>query len=386
MNKRLLTALVLTACCLGGLHVAHTVHAGQDPHPRAAAALDKQLGHWAQAAPSEEVLAMRRLNPEWDFMQRTFLVLALANEALAAPDQQGTYLPVIDRVIEDTLAQEAQHGQHWYLLSYADRDPFRSTTGRSLFVDGEIAVMLGARLILAEDPAVHAAFDARIAVLRSEMLASPSLSAESYPDEVWTFCNSFALVALRMHEVTSGADHSDLTQAWLDHAKRTLIDPETGLLVSSTHYDGRPKEGPEGSSIWLVASNLLLVDPDFAAEQYAGAKEHLGGRVGTMAYAKEWPSSQAGQIDVDSGPILPYIEASASSSGFALLAARAFEDGSHELALRRALDAADLVLALDPELAQMADNPVGEAVLLYAFSFGPLWAHINATPAAAAPS
>ena len=61
-------------------------------------------------------------------------------------------------------------------------------------------------------------------------------------------------------------------------------------------------------------------------------------------------------------------------------AATAFQDAEHEIALRRALDAADLMLALDPELAAAADNPVGESVLLYAMSFGPLWAQLAEAP------
>ncbi len=379
MKKRLLW-LALIPLSLGALHVAHTAHAATDPHPMEVRALTHQLALWDGSSPTEEVTAMRRMNPEWDFMQRTFMVLSLANRAAEDPTLKADYLPVIDRILADTLAMESQHGQHWYLLSYADRKPFQNPSGRSLFVDGEVAVMLGARLMLEDEPQTRTAFQARIALIESEMRAGPLLSAESYPDEIWTFCNSFALVALRMDELTSGADHSQLTGAWIEMAKANLIDPATGMLISSYNYKGTRMDGPEGSSIWLVSTNLMLFDPEFANAQYTLAKEHLGARVANMAYAKEWPERAQGVVDVDSGPIIPGLDASASSSGFALLAATAFQDAEHEIALRRALDAADLMLALDPELAAAADNPVGESVLLYAMSFGPLWAQLAEAP------
>ena len=47
-------------------------------------------------------------------------------------------------------------------------------------------------------------------------------------------------------------------------AKQALIDAKTGMLVSSFTYNGHPMDGPEGSSIWMVAHCLALLDEEFA--------------------------------------------------------------------------------------------------------------------------
>ena len=42
---------------------------------------------------------MRSVNPEWDFMQRTYTVLALANRAIAFPSERTRDLSAIDAVV-----------------------------------------------------------------------------------------------------------------------------------------------------------------------------------------------------------------------------------------------------------------------------------------------
>src|SRR2546430_10764252 len=49
---------------------------------------------------------------------------------------------------------------------------------------------------------------------------------------------------------------------------KQLVDPASGLLVSSFTRDGQHLDGPEGSTIWMVAHCLQLVDADFARDQY----------------------------------------------------------------------------------------------------------------------
>ena len=318
-------------------------------------------------------LAMRDINPEWDFMARTFVVLALANRSLDGED----HLATIDAIIADTLAVEAEGGHEYFLLSYGRQGGWVGD-GRSLFVDGEIAIMMGARRVLSDD-AWEAEVQQRVDRVAAD-LAGGALP-ESYPDEGWLFCHSMALAALVLHDHVSGQDHRPVIDGWLERAQRDLVDPGSGLLVSSFKTNGEWLDGPEGSSIFLAATNLQLVDPELAQRQYELARQELGSSVLGMGYAREWPESWTGPRDVDSGPIVPLIQASPSSSGFALLASAAFDDRRWHRQLVRALGAADTLIAVDPEMAAMADNAVGNAVLLYADSFGPLWAEVLGEPA-----
>ncbi len=329
-------------------------------------------------AQAEVAAALRHRNPEWDLMHRTFLALALVDRAIADPEQAPALLPRIDALVQSQIDDQRRFGDRYFLLPYGQRGDFADPAGASVFVDGEIALVLGARRFVRDDPTVAAEHRARVAAIAAQIERSPSLLAESYPGEAWLFCNTNALVAIRMADVLDGSDHGGLVARWVAHARTALVDPATGLLGSEFSWQGAPRDGPEGSSLWLVAANLRLLDDGFAQEQYARAKQALLGRVLGLGYAREWPTATHGTVDVDSGPVVPVLGASASSSGFALLAARVFDDQRSFDSLARSLDAADLVLALDPALAAMADNAMGDAVLLYALGAGPLWRRIGA--------
>ncbi len=317
---------------------------------------------------------LRALNPEYDLIARTFLVLGLADRALAEPARRAATLGVVDAIVDDTLAAEAASDPRHWLLSYADAQAWRGT-GRSLFVDGEVLVMLGARRILADDrPELKREMDQRAAWVVAAFGSAPLAPlAESYPDEGWLFCHGMALVGLRMQELLDGADHSAARRAFVQVARQRLVDGQTGLLISSFDMDGRSLDGPEGSSLWFAVVALRLVDPALADAQYALARQHLGRSLLGLGYSREWPAGVASFEDVDSGPIVPLLEASASASGLALAASRAFGDETWNGELVAALGAAELILALDPRLARIADNAVGRAVLLWGQSFGPLW-------------
>lgn len=321
----------------------------------------------------------RSRNPEWDFMARTFISLALINDALAEPSRASGNLAVVDRVIADTIVAEREYGQRHFLLPYAGRKPFADPTGRSVFVDGEIALMLAARAMVSRDDGQLAELERRVAVIESQMRRGPALSAESYPDEAWTFCNSTALVALAAADHVLGTDHRSLTRDWVEFAKAHLVDDATGLLISSYTYAGEPLDGPEGSTLWMTVHNLRVLDPEFARVQYALAKEHLRAGFGGFAWAREWPShgSFATNHDVDSGAVVPLLGASPGSSGMMLIGAAAFDDRPLLGALLRtlALGAFPITKAGATEFA--ATGVIGNAVVLYALRFGPLWERLS---------
>lgn len=100
--------------------------------PRARALLDRQLALWDDpVARAREVEAMRRGNAEWDFMGRTFRVLALAEAALREPGLEPRALAAIDHVIAETTRLEAERGQLHFLLPYARHGSFRGRAERS---------------------------------------------------------------------------------------------------------------------------------------------------------------------------------------------------------------------------------------------------------------
>jgi hypothetical protein len=128
----------------------------------------------------------------------------------------------------------------------------------------------------------------------------------------------------------------------------------------------------------MAAHNLMLVDPVFAEDQFRRARAELGRSVVGFGYAREWPVSWVGPVDVDSGPTVPLLEANAGSSGLALLGAAAFDDTEYLRQLLTSLQLAGFPQpADDGGLRYGSSNHVGDAVLLYALTCGPLWERVQ---------
>jgi hypothetical protein len=334
----------------------------------------QQFYLWTNPASRERELAkMQGTNAEWDFMGRTFLVMAISNQALRHVEQKDACLDVIDGIIDETMKIEQKKGMYHFLMPYAKGRPFVVQPPRSLFLDSEIALMLASRRMVAEKAAYREPLQVRVNEMVRRMESAPVHCAESYPNECWMFDNTAALAAIRLSDRLDATDHSAFLQSWLQTAKEQLVDPRTGLLISSFTLDGSPRDGPEGSSIWMSAHCLQLVDEEFAADQYRRAKKEIGRELLGFGYAQEWPASWVGAEDVDSGPVIPVLGISAGSSGLALLGSRAFGDSEYFRALMTTMDFAAFPTRNQGRLRYCASNQVGDAVLLYAAVFGPLW-------------
>jgi hypothetical protein len=180
-----------------------------------------------------------------------------------------------------------------------------------------------------------------------------------------------------MADYLDGSDHSALIRGWIAMAKQKLVHHDSGLLVSSFTTDGTPLAGPEGSSIWMVAHSLQLLDEDFARDQYQRARKELGAITLGFGYAHEWPESWKGEANIDSGPIIPWFEISAGSSGMAFIGASTFADDKFLTSLAATLDFAGFPSRTHGRLKYCASNQVGDAALLYAATLGPLWQKVK---------
>ena len=349
---------------------------GVSPKARQLAARHLQL--WTEPSLRQiELRKMRASNAEWDFMGRTFLVWSLVNMGLREPAMKAQYLPVIDQIIQETVKIETQDGIYAFLMPYAKARPYQVSPARSMFLDGEIALMMGARRMLQEEPAYKQPMTERLNVIEQRMRSNPLMAMESYPDECWTYDHAVALVAFKVADRLDGTDHTALCQQWVAMAKEHLVDKKTGLLLSSYQINGAPLYGPEGSTIWMVAHCLQVVDEPFARDQYERARKELGRITLGFGYGLEWPASWQGPMDVDSGMVVPGLGVSAGSSGMAFIAASSFHDWDFLQALTATLDMAAFPSRQNGRLKYCASNQVGDAALLYASVLGPLWESIR---------
>jgi hypothetical protein len=349
---------------------------GLSPKARQLAARHLQL--WTDPSLREQELKrMRASNAEWDFMGRSYLVWSLANMALRDPASKPLYLRTMDQVIDETLRLEKQEGMYFFLMPYARDRHYLVQPAHSLFLDGEIALMLASRRVVEEKPEYKSLLTERVNAIVERFQKNPRMLLESYPDECWMFDHCVALDAIRMADYLDGSNHSALIRDWIAMAKQKLIHRESGLLISSFMADGTPLAGPEGSSIWMVTHCLQLLDEDFARDQYRRARKELGEITLGFGYAHEWPESWKGEANIDSGPIIPGFEISAGSSGMAFIGASTFDDGIFLRSLAATLDFAGFPSRSHGRLKYCASNQVGDAALLYAATLGPLWQKVK---------
>jgi hypothetical protein len=377
----LVVAAIIWLPCLHLLFVRPLSDFRQDQglSARARQLAARHLQLWTDPALREQELnKMRASNAEWDFMGRSYLVWSLANMALRDPASKSLYLQTMDQIIDETLRLEKQEGMYFFLMPYAKERHYLAQPAHSLFLDGEIALMLASRRAVEEKPEYQPLLTERVNAIVERFRKSPRRLLESYPDECWMFDHCIALDAIKMADYLDGSDHSALIRDWLDMAKRKLVHRESGLLISSFTTDGIPLDGPEGSTIWMVVHSLQLLDEDFARDQYQRARKELGEITLGFGYAHEWPKSCKGQADVDSGPIIPGFEISAGSSGMAFIGASTFGDGKFLASLAATLDFAAFPSRTHGRLKYCASNQVGDAALLYAATLGPLWQKVKA--------
>lgn len=387
LKRIVIGLLVLTVAATVWIPCLHLVFArsvtefrqaeGLSPKAKQLAARHLQL--WTDSATRQKELdRMRASNAEWDFMGRSFLVWSLANMGLRDPASKPIYLKTIDEIIDETLRLEKEKGMYFFLMSYASAGKYVMKPERSLFLDGEIALMLASRRMLEEKEDYKPLLTERINIITEEFSRSPHLVLESYPDECWTFDHCLALDAMKMADYLDGTDHSKLIRDWVAMAKKKLIDSQSGLLVASFTTDYIPLGGPQGSTLWMAAHGLQILDADFARDQYTRARHELGEITCGFGYAHEWPASWKGPANIDSGPIIPVFNISAGSSGMAFIGASAFDDAPFLKSLSSTLDFVEFPTRKSGSLKYSASNQVGDAALLYASTLGPLWEKIKA--------
>jgi len=376
----LMVAAIIWLPCLHLLFARPLSEFRQNPglSPKARQLAARHLQLWTDPALRErELEKMRASNAEWDFMGRGYLVWSLANMSLRDPASKPLYLRTMDQIIDETLRLEKEQGMYFFLMAYAKERHYLVQPAHSLFLDGEIALMLAARRVVEEKPEYKPLLTGRVNAIVERFQKSPRLLLESYPDECWMFDHCVALDAIKMADYLDGSDHSALIHDWISMAKQKLVDRESGLLISSFMTDGTPLAGPEGSSIWMVAHSLQLLDEDFARDQYQRARKELGEITLGFGYAHEWPKSWKGEANIDSDPIIPVFEISAGSSGMAFVGASTFGDGKFLRSLAATLDFAGFPSRTGGRLKYCASNQVGDAALLYAATLGPLWQKVK---------
>jgi hypothetical protein len=220
----------------------------------------------------------------------------------------------------------------------------------------------GRAALLADADRLAGAFAANLDAGRSPFLMA-------YPGQSWPVDSVVAMAALRTVDRAAGTDHGPLIDRWIARAGE-LVDPGTGLLPHVTDpVTGAMVQGARGTSQAIIQSFWAIVDPAGAPAVYARFREHFVTSVLGVVGIREYPGGVDGAGDVDSGPLV--LGVSASASTVAIGAARANGDTGLAAALTQEVEAlnGDRIVAYPFGLVPPADGfaawarsvPVGAA-------------------------
>jgi hypothetical protein len=315
---------------------------------------------------------MRRQNPEWDMISRTFLGYSLANVAIQYPAERARAMQCLDRIIDDTAKVPWMD----FLLDYGHGEPFLRNPPSSVMVDGEVSLLIGLRRLVEDPPdypyrTLHTQLVERCI---ASMKDGPVLCGECYPDECWLWCNPLALASARVMDVLEGTDHSAFFREWEKVCREKIVDRKTGLIPSAIRLDGGVIHPPEGSTIWIGAYCLIPVCPGFAREQYDLMRRKMSGRLFFLAYGREWPKGEQGSWDIDSG-FTPFGMGPAST-GFALVASKEFNDRDFFGRLLTFLNIVGVPSCTGGRMRYLSSNHVGDTTFLLAKTTGAAWAEV----------
>ena len=219
-----------------------------------------------------------------------------------------------------------------------------------------------------EDPDRQAVAD-EAAVLRAALQspaggAAGDLLLQSYPGQAWPCDNVVALAALARAGDLLGTADRDLARRRLALLDR-VRDPDTSLLAHRATPDGRVLDGPRASSQAIIMTFLPDLDGAVARRDWAAYTRVFVVRAGGLVGVREYPIGREGAGDVDSGPLV--LGVSASASAVSLAAARRVGD----LTLAETLDREAELLGLGfswggTRRYAAGQLPVGDAFLAWA--------------------
>lgn len=295
---------------------------------------------------------MQQLFPEGDYFLRALTAMAAARSPEADLEAARALRDSLDAPESVVVFGSGMVPEHGIFAA-----------GWALLVALDVARIGG-------QPADLADVRRRAAVVEAALRGSASGFLEGYPGQYWPCDTVVAAAALADAAALLGETGWTRTvRNWRDRVRRQ-VDPATGLLPHRVDASGRALEGPRGSSqaviqtYWAHLGRWGLGDQG-DADTWAAFRRTFVVREAGLVGVREYPVGVTGAGDVDSGPLL--LGVSASASAVTLAAARTVGD----VELAEDLDREAELLGLpvrwgDQRRYALGLLPVGDAFLAWA--------------------
>lgn len=197
------------------------------------------------------------------------------------------------------------------------------------------------------------------AALFSRISHSTNGLVETYPGEWYPVDNSPVVASLLLH---SGEAGESATEEIRRRYKEHCVDPATGLLIQALSTSGTPADRPRGSGTALAVFFLGHAWPDLASELFNAMRAKLATSVLGFGAMREYPHSEEGRGDIDSGPII--LGLGYSATGFAIGGARICGDREIFHGLFASAYLAGAPVTKDGRLEFVTGGPLGNAIML----------------------
>jgi hypothetical protein len=193
---------------------------------------------------------------------------------------------------------------------------------------------------------------------------SPFLTA--YPGQAWPCDSAVAIAAVRL----AGDQHIGVVDRWLA-AVGSRRDPATGLLPHTVDpVSGAPTSGARATSQVIILRFLIEVDPVGASRDWKTFRDRFGSTIPGIPGVREHPQGTDLPGDVDSGPLI--LGLSASASAVALGDAVLYGDRPAAAALTGLAEATGFAVEWNGSRRYLAGQlPVGDAFLAWSMTARP---------------
>jgi hypothetical protein len=311
--------------------------------------------------------AMQELFPEGYFFTHALYGLTWLSVAQRDPD------------LQDRALREARWSLK-RLYSPEGTGPFSSVAvpaygvfhaGWSAWLRGQIVAVAGGPEQAPEEMAALDAAAEEIAEAFEASLAHGTPYITSYPGQAWPVDNVVAMAALRLRDHLAGEDrYAALFRLWMTEV-RARLDPATGLIPHRVDpVTGHPVEGARGTSQTLLLRFLFEIDPEWAAADYTVFRELFASEHAMLPGVREYPRGNRSPGDVDSGPLIFGLSASAST--VALAGSILAQDTATADALTGFAEATGMAVEWRGKRRYLGGVlPVGDAFLMWALTTVP---------------
>lgn len=304
-----------------------------------------------------------RFDGEWRMITEQMTALGLGQLVLERPERRAEYLPVIARCVERSMKDDvtAFGRDAWGRRGFDDLD---SDHGHAYL--GYTNMAFGMLRLLNPEAAIGPLHDRVTAALARRLDFAPNAAIETYPGESYPADIAAVAASIALHARATTQRHRPLLERWLAAFLERYVDPRSGLLYQSIDAGTGKPFGPARASGSAIAAYFLSFVDDDAARRLFGAVARQRTTFLGFGGIREYPDGAGGFGDIDSGPLL--FGVSASASAFALSGARLYDKPSLLTELLRTASLVGMPLETHGRLGFVSGGPIGNAIVLAALT------------------